>query len=161
MTVILLLKLTVAIGTVNGLILYANIIQANSSVFFPPGKINVLTVFVAWLNLDLGIETCFYDGMNAYTSTWLQFLFPFYVWFLIGLVILMSRCSSIIARSFGKNPVTVLATLFLLSYSKILHTIIIALSVTSLEYPGGTHKLVWLYDGNVPYFQRADHIVLG
>ena len=81
--VIILLDLSVATGTINGLIFYANIVQANSSVFFPQGRTNILTVFIAWLNLDLGIESCFYDGMNTYAFTWLQFLFPLYVWFLI------------------------------------------------------------------------------
>ena len=159
--ILLLFKLSVAIGTMNGLIFYANIIQGSRSIFFPPGETNFLTVFIAWLNLDLGIETCFYDGMNTYVFTWLQFLFPFYIWFLIGLIIAMSHFSDRVAISLGKNPVAVLATLFILSYSKILRTVIIALSFTRLEYPDGTNKLVWLYDGNVPYFQRADHIVLG
>ena len=62
---------------------------------------------------------------------------------------------------FGTNPVSVLATLFLLSYSKILRAIILALSTTSLEYPDGTLKQVWVYDGSVPYFRRDDHIILG
>jgi len=51
-------NLTVATGTLNGLIFYANIIRANHAVFFPPGKAEVLSsilsVFIAWLNLDLG-----------------------------------------------------------------------------------------------------------
>ena len=159
--VLLLLNLSVAVGTVNGLIFYANVVQANRSIFLPLGETNILTVFIAWLNLDLGIETCFYDGMDAYAFTWLQFLFPFYVWILIGLIIITSRYSRKIAQSLGNNPVPTLATLFLLSYSKILRNIIAALSVTSLDYPDGTSELVWLYDGSVPYFQRADHIVLG
>lgn len=102
---ILLLNLTVATGTINGLIFYANVIQANKSVFFPHGKSSILTIFIAWLNLDLGIEACFYDGMNAYAFTWLQFVFPFYVWFLIGLIIVTSRFSDRIARTLGNNPV--------------------------------------------------------
>ena len=65
-------------GTVNGLIFYANIVAGNKAVFLPSGDSNFLTVFVAWLNLDLGIETCFYDGMDAYARTWLQFVFPLY-----------------------------------------------------------------------------------
>ena len=159
--VLLLLNLSVAVGTVNGLIFYANVVQANRSIFFPLGETNILTVFISWLNLDLGIETCFYDGMDAYAFTWLQFLFPLYVWILIGLIIIASRYSRMIAQSLGNNPVPTLATLFLLSYSKILRNIIAVLSVTSLDYPDGTSKVVWLYDGSVPYFQRADHIVLG
>ena len=160
-TLILLLQLSVAFGTINGLIFYANVIQANHSIFFPPGKTNFLTVFISWLNLDLGFETCFYDGMTTYVYTWLQFSFPFYLWFLIGLMIVMSRHSRMVARAIGKNPVAALATLFLLSYSKLLLTIIVALSFTSLEYPDGTHKLVWLYDANIPYFQTIEHIILG
>ena len=159
--VLLLLNLSVAVGTVNGLIFYANVVQANHSIFFPLGETNILTVFIAWLNLDLGMETCFYDGLDAYAFTWLQFLFPLYVWILIGLIIIASRYSRKIAQSLGNNPVPTLATLFLLSYSKILRNIIAALSVTSLDYPDSTSELVWLYDGSVPYFQRADHIVLG
>ena len=158
--VLLLLQMSVANGTINGLIFFANIIQENRSDFFPLGDTNILTFFIAWLNLDLGIETCFYDGMTTYVYAWLQFLFPFYVWFLIGLIIFASRYSSKIAGCLGRNPVAILATLFLLSYSKILHNIITALSLTQLEYPDGS-KYVWLYDGNVPYFQKADHIVLG
>ena len=68
---------------INGLIFYANIFAMNSATFFSPPT-NVLTVFIAWLNLDLGIETCFYDGMDAYTKAWLQYAFPFYVWVLVG-----------------------------------------------------------------------------
>ncbi len=74
---ILLLQLSIAVGSLNGLIFYANVIQANRSIFFPPGDTNILTVFIAWLNLDLGIESCFYDGMTSYAFTWLQFVFCF------------------------------------------------------------------------------------
>ena len=158
---LLSLQLSVATGMLNGLIFYANVIQANRAIFFPPGNTNILTVFIAWLNLDLGIETCFFDGMNIYAFAWLQFLFPFYVWFLIGLIIVVSRHSSKLSRSLGKNPIAALATLILLSYSKLLRTVIAVLSFTNLEYPDGNQKLVWIYDGNVPYFQRIDHIVLG
>ena len=159
--ILLLLNISVASGTINGLIFYANVVQVNHSIFFPPGETNVLTVFIAWVNLDLGIETCFFDGMNTYIFTWIQFMFPIYVWFLIALIILVSRYSEKIANAFGNNPVAALATLLLLSYSKILRTIIVALSFTILEYPGNTYQMVWLYDGNVPYFQSASHIVLG
>ena len=48
-----------------------------------------------------------------------------------------------------------------LPLSKILRTIIAALSRTTLHYPNGSYQHVWLYDGSVPYFQRADQILLG
>ena len=159
--ILLLLSLSVASGTINGLIFYANVIQANRSIFFPGYKADIVTVFIAWLNLDLGIETCFYNGMNVYAFTWLQFLFPFYVWFLIGLIVVVTHYSQWVTRILGSNPVAALATLLLLSYSKILQTIIMALSIGRLEYPDNSTSLVWFYDGSIPYFKRADHIVLG
>ena len=157
--VILLLKLTVAIGTINGLIFYANIIAANRTIFFPPGDTNILTVFISWLNLDLGIETCFYNGMDTYAKTWLQFIFPFYLWILVGLIIIASHLSMKISKLLGSNPVPVLATLFLLSYAKILSTVVAALSYASLDYLNEREKPVWLYDGNIRYF-HGKHIPL-
>ena len=63
---IFLLRLTVAVGSLNGLFFYANIIQANHQAFFPRATINLFTIFIAWVNLDLVIETCLYDGMDIY-----------------------------------------------------------------------------------------------
>ena len=148
---LLVLRLTVAAGTINGLVFYANIVGVNSAIFFQPKTTNVLSVFIAWLNLDLGIETCFYNGMDAYAKTWLQFMFPFYVWALVGMIILGSHYSGRVAKVFGSNPVAVLSTLFLLSYAKLLRLVFAALSYTSLEYPNNSHTAVWLYDGNIKY----------
>ena len=160
-------RLTVAAGTINGLVFYANIVALNSAVFFkdhstnvPAGLIgNALRVFIAWVNLDVGVETCFYNGMDAYVKTWMQFIFPLYVWALVGMIIVGSHYLGRVARVFGRNPVAVLATLFLLSYAKLLRTVIAALSYTSLEYPNNTQVAVWLYDGNVK-FLSGKHIPL-
>ena len=146
-----LCNLTVAEGTLNGLIFYANIIWVNKAIFFPSNNTNILTVFIAWVNLDLGIQTCFYDGMDAYEKTWLQFAFPLYIWTLVGLIIYLSRYRAV-NRLIGKNAVKVLATLFLLSYTKLQRTIIAALSVTSMQYPDNSRRYMWLFDGNMDYF---------
>ena len=166
---LLVLRLTVAAGTINGLVFYANIVGVNSAIFFQPqikianvstGLIaNVLSVFIAWLNLDLGIETCLYNGMDAYVKTWMQFVFPLYVWALVGMIIVGSYYSGRVASVFGRNPIAVLATLFLLSYAKLLRTVIAALSYTSLEYPNNSQIAVWLYDGNIRYLS-SKHIPL-
>ena len=153
-------KVTVADGTINGLVFYANILSFNQSIFFPSGGTNILTVFIAWLNLDFGIETCFFDGMDTYSKMWLQFAFPIYIWSLVGLITLLSNVSSGFARILGStNPIAVLATLFLLSYTKLLQTIIDTFSFTTLEYPNHEEKVVWLYDGTVGYLD-GKHITL-
>ena len=58
-----------------------------------------------------------------------------------------------------KVTTSVLATLTLLSYAKLLHTIIAAMSVTYLDYPNGSTVAVWLYDGKIRYL-REKHIPL-
>ena len=51
------LDLTVSHGTMNGLIFYANIIKANEYIFYTQRYPSPLTLFISWLNLDIGIET--------------------------------------------------------------------------------------------------------
>ena len=157
---LMLFNLTVSVGTINGLIFYANIVRANHAIFFPHGTNNkFLSIFIAWINLDLGIETCFYSGLDAYVKTWLQFLFPVYIWIIVVLIIVSSHYSATAAKLSGRNAVQVLATLFLLSYAKLLRITITAFSFTLLEYPDGSVKRIWLYDGNVDYL-KGKHIAL-
>ena len=94
-------------------------------------------------------EECFFDGMDAYSKTWLQFVFPVYIWVLVGLIILISHFSQRFARLLGNNPVSILATLILLSYAKILHTFITAVYITYLEYPANYSRKMWLHDANI------------
>ena len=151
------LRLTVATGTLNSVILYANILQVKRSLFFPQNTRNLLTIFLAWMNLDLGFQTCFYDGLDAYALTWLQFAFPLYVWLIIGLMIFISRYSITVSKLIGSNPVAVLATLLLMSYTKILKIIIEVYSYENLEYPDNKTVSVWLKDANIAYL-KSKHL---
>ena len=159
-TVLLALNITVAVGLINSFLFYANIAAANSSVFFPSSKPSFPTVFVSWLNLDIGIDVCFFDGFDAYTKIWLQLTFPAYIISLVVIVIIVSEYSSRFAGLIGKrDPIATLATLILLSYAKLLSVTIAALSFAVLHYPDGSQDMVWLPDGNVKYF-RGKHIAL-
>ena len=147
---LLVCKVTVATGTLSGLVFYANMVGVNRTIFLPVKSTDALSIFIAWLNLDFGIETCFFNGMDAYSKTWLQFVFPAYLWLLVGLIILISNFSHRFANLLGNNPVSVLATLILLSYTKILRTLIAAINFTYLDYPT-CNREVWLYDASVDY----------
>uniref|UniRef100_A0A1X7V9R2 Right handed beta helix domain-containing protein n=1 Tax=Amphimedon queenslandica TaxID=400682 RepID=A0A1X7V9R2_AMPQE len=149
--------LTVASGRINGLLLYINTVKMNESVFFPLNGNPVLKQFIAWLNLDLGIDLCFYNGLDAYWQTWLQFAFPFYLWILSIGMIISSRHSIRLSRLFGRNAVPVLATLLLISYSKILSAIkdvfmYETLSCYDNELQVATKWSVWSLDATINYF---------
>ena len=157
---LMLCDLTVSEGTLNGLVFYANVVQANSSTFFPNTRNQILSVFIAWFNLDLGIETCFYDGMDMYAKAWLQFVFPLYIWFLVIAIIVSSNYSITAAKLAGRNAPKVLSTLLLLSDARILRAVITTFSYTTLSVPSDYHEtLVWLYDGNINYLS-GKHIPL-
>ena len=162
-----LLKLTVSRGTLNGLILYANVISVSGLLNLPGCSIHtILSVFISWLNLDLGIEIYFFSGMDAYLKTWLQFVFPLYIWVLVGVIIILCHYSQTVMKWMGRGNIDVLATFFLLSYTKIFKTIITGLSVTEIKIARADnvsdklvpHK-VWTYDGNVDYL-TGKHLFL-
>ena len=148
--VIKMLNLTISEGTLNALIFYANVIKANRYLEYDHTSVNPMTLFIAWLNLDLGIETCFFSGLTAYGRTWLQFVFPLYIWGIASLIIIIAKYSHSVAKLMGNNGVPVLATLFLLSYAKLFNTILTALSYTTLYTTEG-QELVWSADGNIVY----------
>ena len=159
-TALLALNMTVSVGLINGFIFYANIVSAGSAVFFSSSEPSFPSVFVAWLNLDIGIDVCFIDGLDAYAKTWLQLAFPVYIISLVVMVIVVSEYSPRFAGLIGKkDPISTLATLILLSYAKLLSITITALSSAVLDYPDGHQETVWLPDGNVPYF-KGKHIPL-
>ena len=155
---LMVLNLTVSIGTINGLIFYASIVKISEStgIFFPNGPISVLSQFIAWLNLDLGIETCFYHGMTAYAKVWLQFVFPLYIWFIIATIIVLCRYSTWLSNKIGGNVVQVLATLILLSFTKIFR--IFASALSWIYLPSKT--TVWYMDGNISYFSPEHYILM-
>ena len=161
--VVLLLKcnLTVSVGHINGIIFYANIVQVNKTLLFPQRGVayEIFSTFISWLNLDLGIETCFFANMDTYAKVCLQFVFPVYLWIIVGLIILAAHCSSRMGRLIGDNSVPVLATLLLLSYAKLLRTIIAAAAFAYIEFEDGSHITVWQNDGNVKYL-HSKHIGL-
>ena len=154
------LNLNVAVGTLNSIIFYANIIDANSSIYFRKSDLTFIPVLVSWLNLDTGFDMCFFNGMDAYTKTWLQLAFPVYMIFLVVAIIFYSSYSSKFSKLLGKkNPVATLATLILLSYTKLLETIILSLSSATVRYPNGTTVIKWLPDASVDY-GKGKHIGL-
>ena len=153
------LRLTVSEGSVNGLIFYVNVVKMNQALLFPTNETNFLSVFISWMNLDVGIDLCFFNGMDGFAKTFLQFVFPAYIWFLVGVVIYLANRFQFIANLIGQRAVQVLATLLLLSYTKLQRVIVTILTYTNVEYPDSSMNYVWLYDGNIGYL-KGSHILL-
>ena len=156
---LIIVDLTVSKGCLNGIIFYANIVWLNKDIYLPPGTPVVFRVFIAWINLSLGIETCFYKGMDAYSKTWLRYVFPVYLWGIMLFMYLMSSRSYFFTKLIRKNSVQVLATLFLLSCTKLIDNTITTFSVGHLMLPNGRTRTVWLPDATVDFYSPR-HLAL-
>ena len=147
------LNLTVTDGNINPFLLCVNIISINTSTIFPTNT-TVVHTFISLSNLDLGIQTCFYDGMDEYTKRWLQLAFPAYLIFIAMLIIITSRYYTRMQRLTARRALPVLATLFLLSYTKVLLTITTVLFYySSISYLPSNHTVtMWAADTSVLLF---------
>ena len=151
--VLFAINITVTDGTINAFVFYINAVSINGTIFFPLHQFSY--VFISIANLDLGIKTCFYNGMDDYAEMWLELAFPLYLILIAVSLIITSRYSTRIQRLTTRRALPVLATLFLLSYTKILHTTSNVLFLYSrvIYSPSNNTELMWSVDANVAVFK--------
>ena len=150
-----LFNVTIADGFLNGFIFYSNIIGVYLAFYIPVqsgSARDVPNVVISFLNLNFGIQTCFYPNMTELELTLLSFVFPLYLLMILLVVTLCGRCISnqMVAKFFQKINVTrVFATLILLSYTSFINTSFAVL--TSITIEGTVNQTRWRVDPNVVY----------
>ena len=158
--------MTVTEGTINGLIVYANVMYCYQDLI--PNRFHssnrIFWVFIALLNLDSVLEMCFYKGMDSYQLIWLQYGYTFYLIMLHIIIVLLCRRSVLFTRLFRRNVLQVLATLMFLAYSPVMRALVYTFSIETLYVylPNGTKfetRYILTFDGDVTYL-RAKHIPL-
>ena len=89
--------------------------------------------------------------MDDYAKMWLQLAFSFYLIFIATSLIMTSRYSTTIQRLTARRALPVLATLFLLSYTKILLVVSSVLFLYSkiIHLPNGHTSPIWSADANI------------
>ena len=165
--IIHLLKLTVTMGTINGLIFFCNIMGINESLIFHHKEFSLIKIFISLVNLDLGFKICFYSEMSQIAKTGLQFVFPIYLWLLMFVIIMVEKyCVRMHIRKSTRSSVPVLATLILLSYSKILRTTISVFSSVNVycskndsDYSELDQIVAWQPDPDIKYC-KDEHVPL-
>lgn len=144
-------------GTFTGLLFYANVVNLNSYTLLPSRHRIILTYIISFMSLNTGHKTCLYEGMDAYGKAWLSFCFPLYLIAITVIIIFLCKKSNRLTYLLGENIIKVLITLFQLSYTKFLHTVVKVLSFTVVYYPSTnneqeTYKLHWTSDPSLEYF---------
>ena len=162
-TVLFALRLTVATGTVNGVIFYANTLSLVMDKLTESSHGSLQTtqvVIISLLNLDLGFPLCLYNGMTTAAKVGFQFVFPIYLWSIVIGMIVMSKYSIKLSNFISNSSVQVLATLLYLSFAKILRTVIDIASPSKIHsvtllrhvpsqiyYGSHDEAAVWYYNG--------------
>ena len=149
------LDLTVSRGTVIGPIFLANLFLSTNLFTFStiPDIYKPVLIWVSLIGLSLGFPLCFYDGMTSLQKAVLEFIFPTYIISLVLVIIIVSRYSPLVARLVSHSSVKALATLLFLTYGKVLRSIFKFLQHNIVVLETGEHRVVWLIDGNVAFFQ--------
>jgi len=155
-------NLTVTTGTINGIILYVNIIEMNNHYFNSQDKlVSPLVLYLIITNLGSCFEMCFYNGMDIYVKKWMQLFYPTYLAFIAIIFIIASRYSGRLYRLTHNRSLPVLATLFMLSYTGILKIISsVFLYTTIISLPSNIPHIVWSLYPNIPLWKLLFLIIV-
>ena len=114
--------------------------------------------FISWINLDFGINICFAPRLTGYIKTWLQCAFPVYIISIMAVIILCAKWSKFLQRIVDSQMLPVLATLALLSFTKLIHSVIQALHFKCVSCDYGV-EVVWFVDSNIKYLEFSHSIL--
>ena len=161
-----LLKITITNGFLNGILFYCNVISLYTRIFAPVGSTYILFIVISFLNINLGVEVCFYDGMNALARAGLQLLFPAYLFLLMGGIAVLARSQYRCSKCFSSsrfNANEMFGTLLVLCYTSILESCVEILGVVRVQTLANACNdtlIRWVVDPTVPYF-HGWHAALG
>ena len=158
-----LFNFTVLQGDIIGIAFYANSVGIMDE-FLLKYSVRPFYIPLALINLGLGFETCFFDGMDEFSKAIVQFVFPFYLIALLIIIIIAAHKYNLKVfriRFVARRSVPVLATIMLLTYSGLINAVIYGLQYAHIySVDSGTHRLVWLHQPELEYF-KGKHIAVG
>ena len=158
-----LFNFTVLQGDIIGIAFYANVVGIMDE-FLLKYSVRPFYIPLALINLGLGFETCFFDGMDEFSKAIVQFIFPFYLIALLIIIIIAAHKYNLKVfriRFVARRSVPVLATIMLLTYSGLINAVIYGLQYTHIyDVDSGTYQVVWLHQPELEYF-KGKHIAVG
>ena len=149
--ILLLLKLTISVGTIVGIVFYANTFSIvrltlnRSKTYFLP-FLQVIEI----VNLQQAFPSCLFNGMQYAHQYLISYTYSVYLWMIVLLVIIVSRCSHHLSRLLMSSSVQVLVTLIHLSFAKILSATIDTFTCTKIHLENKSYT-AWLYNGTIEY----------
>ena len=161
--VIQYLNITITAGYINGAIFYSNIVSIFGYSIVPGKTYNEVLALTSFPSLDLGIETCLYDGMTVLQKVLWQLSFPVYLFILMFIITILARTKLLkFSQSAGSSTTRLFATLLILCYVSVFAACseLIAFYIIYLKEQPPEFILQWRSDPCISYFGQA-HAVPG
>ena len=162
-------KFTINKGTIGGLVLWYDVVSLTPSFTLLMTLVNdnifrYLIYGMSFTIYSLQIPLCVWNGFSAADIMFIEYMFSFYLWLLVIIIILISRCSTKVSNLTVGSSVQVLITLMFISFSNLLSlslNILTPARIHQLSTDGSTSsRLVWFTDGSVLYGRDPVHIIL-
>ena len=150
------LKLTLATGTINGIVFYAQAANAGLIEHMTQPHTHTYTLttvyrsILLFINLSMGFPLCFYNSMTPVWKTALSMLFPVYLLTIVMAIIAISRRSTWLSNRTADQSVQVLVTVVHLSFSTLLATSIQVFTAATVHSDNEQYR-VWQWDGRVTF----------
>lgn len=170
------LKLTLASGTLNGIIFYtqtsifgtSEVFRYHSTKTYP--IIDACAKFALWFllvtNLSPGLPVCLYDGMDEFWKISFGLLFPVYLLSIVVFLIIASHFSVRLSNNISRWSVQVLVTIVHLSLTNLIEVLVLVYTPIDMYIDvdtNGTKKFkiskVWMNDGAIE-FGSGKHLIL-
>ena len=161
-------RLTVGFGYTNGILFYCNILSvyAGQLVSVKPGY---ALVIASWMSLNIGVDTCFYNGMSSVGRVGFGFVFPVYLFGILLAITIIAhldrplccrhkKCSCSLVHF---STVQMFATLLVLCYTGLMEASVEALAPYIITDVYGNKTVRWFADFKVEYFSDPGHKVVG
>ena len=147
------LGFSISEGYLNSLLFYCNVTSFYSSFFASNSFIEYGFILVKFVDLSLGFELCFYDGMDTLAKVGIQLLFPAYLFVIMVVIIILAKYSSKISNA-GFSAAKTFSTLLLLCYTSVGETCIQIVAGKAINGTNGTYY-GWYADPTIPYGQEV------
>ena len=154
--IIYYLDITIAEGLLNGAIFFSNLVSLYALNLFPsPTGQNDIIFLISILTLNLGIETCLYNGMGGLDRVWWQLSFPLYLVVLMFIIVWLARTKNLKfwQKTRRLSAARAFTTLSLLCYVSVLQVCIEILGWNAIDTVDGERRVNWITDASIPYFQ--------
>lgn len=154
------LNITIADGYINGVIFFSNIVSVYQPFFTKSLKskgYSYVFLLTSLVNMDIGFELCFYDGMTTLARSILNLMFPLYLFVLMIVITIVVKFSVKLSNITNSVP-RAFATLFLLSFTNIGQTCVEIISYFKIVGTRST-QYGWYMNPNVPYLESG-HVTL-